>query len=114
MFHYNLAGVERYEVKSDDELPPGEHVVTVDFNDDGGGVDKGGTATLSVDGQKVASENFPRTIPFRISLDETLDIGEDTGTPVCEDYQVPFEFTGELEKVEITITDHQLTEEQLQ
>jgi len=25
------------------------------------------------------------TIPVRISLDETLDIGEDTGTPVVED-----------------------------
>jgi arylsulfatase len=48
-----------------------------------------------------------------MSLDETLDIGEDTGTPVSEDYKVPFRFTGELEKVTIKITDHPLTEEQL-
>ena len=114
VFHYNLAGVERYEVKSDDTLSPGEHVVVVDFNYDGGGVGRGGTATLSIDGQKIASEKFPRTIPFRMSLDETLDIGTDTGTPVSEDYQVPFEFTGDLQKVEIKITDHELTEEQLQ
>ena len=43
-----------------------------------------------------------------------LDVGEDTGTPISEDYGVPFKFTGELEKVTIKITEHHLTEEQLQ
>ena len=114
VFHYNLAGVERYEVKSPQKLSPGKHVITFDFNYDGGGVGKGGQATLSVDGAKVASKKFPRTIAFRMSLDETLDIGEDTGTPVSEDYQVPFKFTGDLKKVTIKITDHPLSEEQLQ
>ena len=114
VFHYNLAGVERYEVKSDKPLSAGKHVVTVDFAYDGGGVGKGGTATLSVDGQPVASEKFPKTIAFRMSLDETLDIGLDTGTPVSEDYKVPFDFTGEIEKVTIKVTEQKLTEEQLQ
>ena len=114
VFHYNLCGVERYSVAGNDKLAPGRHVVTLDFNYDGGGVGKGGQATLTVDGKKVASERLPQTIPFRMSLDETLDIGEDTGTPVSEDYQVPFAFTGDLEKVTINITESKLTEEQLQ
>ncbi len=114
VFLYNLCDVERYRVASDEALKPGRHVVTVDFKYDGNGVGRGGQATLSVDGKKVASERFPRTIGFRMSLDETLDIGEDTGTSVSEDYKVPFKFTGELEKVTIKITDHPLTEEQLQ
>jgi arylsulfatase len=38
-----------------------------------------------VDGKKVAERKLARTIPFRVSADETLDIGEDTGTPVSED-----------------------------
>jgi arylsulfatase len=38
-----------------------------------------------------------------VSLDETLDIGEDTGTPVSEDYKVPFKFTGEIEKVIVSL-----------
>lgn len=114
VFHYNLAGVERYEVKSDQTLPPGKHVVTVDFKYDGGGVGKGGVASLSVDGEKVATGKLPQTIAFRMSLDETLDIGEDTGTPVSESYKVPFRFTGEIDEVTIKITDHPLTEEQLQ
>ena len=88
--------------------------MTLDFNYDGGGVGKGGQATLTVDGEKVASEHLPQTIAYRMSLDETLDIGEDTGTPISEDYKVPFKFTGELEKVTINITEEKLTEEQLE
>ncbi|MCB1130782.1 MAG: arylsulfatase [Verrucomicrobiae bacterium] len=114
VFTYNLCGVDHYTVAGDEALAPGKHVVTLDFVYDGGGVGKGGTATLSVDGNKVASEKIPRTIAFRMSLDETLDIGEDTGTPVSEDYQVPFKFTGELDKVVINITDRKLTEEELE
>ena len=113
VFHYNLCGVERYTVAGKDKLLPGKHVVAVDFNYDGGGVGKSGQATLTVDGKQVASEKLPQTIAFRKSLDETLDIGEDTGTPVSEDYQVPFKFTGHLEKVTIKITEKKLTEEQL-
>ncbi|TWT85568.1 Arylsulfatase precursor [Posidoniimonas polymericola] len=113
VFVYNLADVERYRVESPQPLGPGEHVVTLDFRYDGGGVGKGGVATLSVDGSEVASKQLPRTIGYRMSLDETLDIGEDTGTPVSEDYQVPFKFTGEIDKVTIKISDHELTDEQL-
>ncbi|TWU08926.1 Arylsulfatase [Symmachiella macrocystis] len=113
VFHYNLCGVERYTVAGKDKLKPGKHVVTLDFNYDGG-VGEGGEATLSVDGKKVDSKKLPRTIAFRMSLDETLDIGEDTGTPISEDYEVPFKFTGELKKVTINITEHKLDKEQLQ
>lgn len=114
VFHYNLAGVERYTVAGKDKVPPGHHVITLDFNYDGGGAGKGGQATLSVDGEKVASEHLPQTIAYRMSLDETLDIGEDTGTPVSEDYKVPFKFTGDLQKVTINITEHKLTEAELE
>ena len=114
VFHYNLAGVERYTVAGKDKVPPGRHVITLDFNYDGDGVGKGGQATLTVDGEKVASEHLPQTIAYRMSLDETLDIGEDTGTPISEDYKVPFKFTGDLEKVTINITEEKLTEEQLE
>jgi arylsulfatase len=113
VFTYNLCGVERYTVAGEEPLEPGKHVITLDFNYEGG-IGAGGEATLTVDGEEVGSGEFPRTIAFRMSLDETLDIGSDTGTPVSEDYEVPFDFTGELETVTINITEHELTEEQLQ
>jgi hypothetical protein len=49
-------------------------------------VDKSATGSLSVDGRQVAQGKIERTIPLGFSLDETLDVGQDTGTPVVEDY----------------------------
>ena len=46
-----------------------------------------------------------------MSIDETLDIGEDTGTPVSEDYQIPFKFTGNLKRVLIGLSEAKLTAE---
>src|SRR5260370_4488063 len=109
VFHYNTVGVYRYTVAGPDRLSPGNHTILVDFNYDGPGLGKSGTATLMVDGRQVAQGKIERTIPFRISADETLDIGEDTGTPVSEDYQVPFKFTGDLKEVAIQLTDAALS-----
>ncbi len=103
VFHYNTAGVARYTVVAKDKLKPGKHSIVVDFEYDGGGLAKGGTATMTVDGKKVAQGRIERTLPFRISLDETLDIGEDTGTPVSEDYKTPFRFNGKLSKVVVDL-----------
>jgi len=83
----------------------------LDFTYDGG-LGKSGIATLIVDGTAVAQGRIERTIAFRISTAETLDIGQDTGTPVSEDYQVPFKFTGDLKKVAIQLTDAQLSPEE--
>jgi arylsulfatase len=62
-----------------------------------------------VDGKTVATGRIERTLPFRLSLDETLDCGEDTGTPVSEEYRTPFKFTGELTKVTVNLKPVPLT-----
>jgi arylsulfatase len=95
----------KYRVTSGEKLAPGKHVVKVDFKYDGPGYGKGGTGVLSVDGNEVARGKIERTIPVRFSLDETLDVGMDTGTPVVEDYvnKMPFRFTGTLDKVEVKL-----------
>jgi arylsulfatase len=50
------------------------------------------------------------------SLDETLDIGEETGTPVAEDYQAPNRFNAAIKFVQIDTKldgkEHSLTPEQ--
>jgi len=109
VFHYNNVGVHRYTVAGQDKLAPGKHAIVLDFKYDGPGLGKSGTATLKVDGKVVGEGQVTHTIPFRISADETLDIGEDTGTPVSEDYHVPFKFTGDLKKVMIELSDNKLT-----
>lgn len=64
------------------------------FASDGGGIGKGGKATLEVDGKPVAEGRIEQTIPIRVTLDEGLDVGEDTGTPVTTSYDVYFGFQG--------------------
>lgn len=64
-----------------------------------------------MDGKKVAQGRIERTLAFRLSLDETLDCGEDTGTPVNEEYNVPFKFTGEIKEVVIDLKPEQLSAE---
>jgi hypothetical protein len=102
-------GVERTTIAGNDALAPGKHTVVLDFKYDGPGIGKSGTATLSVDGKSVASGKIPRTIPFRVSADETFDVGEDTGTPVSEDYHVPFRFTGTLNKLVVRLGEAALS-----
>jgi hypothetical protein len=42
--------------------------------------------------------------PILFSLDETFDVGEDTGTPVqFDEYDVPFKFNGELIKLSVDL-----------
>ncbi len=106
---YNLAGVERYTVVGKDKLTPGKHTVALDFKPEGPGLGKGGTATITVDDKPSGEGKIGRTLPFRMSLDETLDCGEDTGTPVSEEYKVPFKFTGTIDKVVIKLGESKLT-----
>jgi arylsulfatase len=45
-----------------------------------------------------------------VQWDETFDVGADTGTPVDDsDYQVPFRFTGKLNKLTLSIEEPKLT-----
>jgi arylsulfatase len=102
-FHYNTVNLYHYNIASSQVLVPGKHALTFDFKYDGGGTGKGATGTLSVDGKQVAQAKIERTVPIRYSLDEGLDVGEDTGTPVNLTYDVPFKFTGKIEKVTIDL-----------
>jgi arylsulfatase len=109
VFHYNLIGKYRASIAGKDKLAPGKHVIVVDFKYNGPGLGKGGPVALTVDGKPAADGKLERTVPLLFSADETLDIGEDTGTPASEDYHVPFKFTGELKKVMIELSDNKLT-----
>ena len=82
-----------------------------DFKYDGPGPAKGGTGVLSVDGNEVARKTIPHTIPLLMSIDETFDIGLDTRTPVDFTYDVPFRFTGTIDKLNYRLGPEQLSAE---
>ena len=108
MFHYNLGNVAHFDIAAKDALALGKRTIVFDFRYDGGGIGKGGVGTLIVDGREVAKGRIAATIPGRFSFDETFDVGEDTGTPVSEDYDVPFKFTGKIEKVVFNLGESKL------
>jgi arylsulfatase len=83
---YNLGGVKYFYVETAKPLPAGEHQVRVEFAYAGGGLGKGGDVTLYVDGKKVGEGKVPMTLPMIFSCDDGCDVGEDTGSPVSEDY----------------------------
>ena len=94
-------------ISGPDKLTPGDHVVSVDFAYDGkkGEFGKGGAYVLKVDGAEVAKTTISHTVPFIYSVDETLDVGEDRGTPILEDYadRMPFKYNGRIDEVEIDL-----------
>ncbi|MCT2398772.1 arylsulfatase [Novosphingobium mangrovi (ex Huang et al. 2023)] len=79
-------------------LAPGGHAVTVSFVVDGPGFGRGGVLTLSVDGKPAAEGRLARTVPFAFSPEEAT-IGRDAGTPIVDDYRLPFAFNGRIDKI---------------
>jgi hypothetical protein len=109
VFTYNFVDLERFRWEGPDALAAGKHTLDFDFKYDGPGFGKGGSGTLKVDGKEVASRKAPHTIPFLMTIDESFDIGSDTRTPVDDkDYQVPFPFTGKIDKLTIKLGPPQL------
>jgi arylsulfatase A-like enzyme len=118
VFDYNFLDLKqtRWEggVTSDDlftrPLTPGKHTIVFDFKYDGPGLAKGGTGVLSVDGHELSKKTIEHTIPLIMSVDETFDVGVDTGTGVDDSYDLPFRFTGTIDKLTFNLGPSQITD----
>jgi len=125
VFTWNLLGLNRVRWEGPQALSPGKHTIAFDFKYDGlgfaalafnevSGIGRSGTGTLTVDGKVTSTQKMEHTIPIALPLDETFDIGSKTGTPVDDrDYQVPFAFTGKIDKLMISVEPPKLTTEDL-
>jgi arylsulfatase A-like enzyme len=103
---YNLFGLQRFYVEGATQLPPGAHQVRMEFAYDGGGLGKGGTVVLYVDGEKTGEGRVEGTVPMAFSADETCDVGSDTASPVSDDYTSEgSRFTGTIEWVQLDIAE---------
>jgi arylsulfatase len=110
VFVYNLVDLERTRweggiggIIGDDlfgkALKPGKHTLVFDFKYDGPGPGKGGTGVFTVDGKELAKKTMKHSIAMLMSIDETFDVGLDTRTGVDESYELPFKFTGTIDKL---------------
>ena len=109
VYCYNYCG-ERSYVRSPEALTPGTHALEVRFDYDGGGVGRGGEVSLLVDDEVVVTGRLEKTISFQFSMDETLDVGCDRGTPVTEEYAAqPADnaYRGSIDRVEVRLAARQ-------
>jgi arylsulfatase len=123
VFVYNLLDMERFRWEGGvggrigedwfgKALKPGKHTLVFDFKYDGPGPGKGGTGVFTVDGKELASKKIAHTIPLIMTVDETFDVGLDTGTGVDGSYQLPFKFTGAIDKLTFKLGPSQMTVEE--
>ena len=104
VFAYNYLGLETYRAAGESALPEGESTVTMEFEYDGGGAGKGGDATLSVNGETVATVRLEKTEGSVFSADETSNVGLDKETMVSDDYTAETSrYTGSIDQVTITV-----------
>jgi len=125
VFVWNMVDLERIKWEGSAALTPGKHTVEFDFQYDGlgagtlafnsmSGVGRGGTGTLSVDGNVVDTRKMEKTLPMILQWDESFDIGWDTLTGVNDaDYKPPFKLTAKLDKLTIKVDRPQLSEEDI-
>jgi arylsulfatase len=114
---YNLLGINRYYVESDTVLPAGKHEVRMEFTYDGGGLGRGGSVTLYLDGSQIGEGRIGPTQPLIYSMDETTDVGCETGTTVAEDYEArASKFNGRINWIQLdkglNDCDHLITPEE--
>jgi arylsulfatase A-like enzyme len=110
IFVYNMLDLERFRWRGP-SLAAGKHTIVFDFKYDGPGPGKGGTGVLTVDGKEADRKTIAHTIPLLMCIDETFDIGLDTRTPVDFSYDVPFRFTGTIDKLTYNLGPSQLSAE---
>ncbi len=83
-------------------LAAGRHKVSIAFTVDGPGFGKGGRFVLSVDGHEMATGRVEQTVPFKFAPEDAT-IGRDTGSPISDDYSVPFAYSGRINEVAVDL-----------
>lgn len=103
---YNWGGFKNFMVESSGPIPAGEHQVRMEFAYEGGGLGKGGKATLFIDGKNVGEGDVEATLAMVFSADDGCDVGEDGGAPVSPDYgPLKNKFNGTVKGVQLAIAD---------
>ena len=103
---YNWSGLKHFIVGSETSIPAGQHQVRMEFAYAGGGLGKGGKATLFIDGKKAGEGQIEATLAMIFSADDGCDVGEDSGAPVSPEYKPGHNrFNGEIRGIQLAIAD---------
>jgi arylsulfatase len=95
-FDYNALGTH-YRAAAPLALSPGPHELTARFER----TDAGASLTLAADGDDLTTIEIPTIV--RMLGSTGLDVGRDALSPVVDDYDPPFPFTGTIERISFRI-----------
>lgn len=102
-YEYNGFAVERTRLRSAGPLPAGRAEIVVEMAM--ASRMRGAAAEVKVllNGAEIGRARIPYTAPITFTASETLDVGQDRGSPVSLDYfeQAPYAFNGKVHSVRI-------------
>jgi len=102
-YHYNWFTLERYDLTANRPLPRGRVVLRMEFECKTPMMPGGPAAVrLFQNGHLIGQGQIDKQVPGRFGF-ESLDVGEDTMSPVYPGYrkQLPFRFTGRIDRIEL-------------
>ena len=103
-FVYNASARQKYTVKSAERLSDGSHTIGAAFTIDKPQSGSGGVLEITVDGKVAARGRIERTLVTWISMSEYFDVGQDTLTPVADDYTAGMsQFQGDLKGLKFNL-----------
>lgn len=100
--HYvkNFLGREHFVASTTEPLRPGRHIVDVFFDRT---APNAGRVRLFLDGDLAAECVVERMNAIAFSATEGIEVGSDTVSPVWPRYRAPFEFTGTIRRVVLSL-----------
>jgi arylsulfatase len=101
---HNLYGKERHTIVSSRPVESGHHRLVFRFEREG---NRGGPATLEVDGAVVGEGSIPTfTIAAFSATGAGMTCGYELGPAVGDDYEAPFRCTATIHTVTVTLGEH--------
>ena len=99
-WEHNFYNETRYRVSSTAPIPAGRRVLSAEVKvDKEGKFETSGSVTLRLDKTTVGEGRFEKQIGGFFTANESFDIGCDTCSPVSDQYETPFAFTGTIHRV---------------
>lgn len=118
IYGYNYVADRRFKVESGNGgIPEGNHIFSFEFNPTGKpdiahGKGVPANIKLFIDGKPVGEGELPVTVPITLGLAAGVSVGIDSGSPVMEDYDPPFPFTGAVKKVLLDVSGEAVEDKQ--
>jgi len=112
IYEVNGRGTRHQRIVSSAPLPAGESTIVFDFTPDlltraasllPIKLASAGTGKLLINGKEVGSAHFDVFGGFASSVNESFDVGRDTGSPVSPDYAAPSPFGGTVTRVRLDL-----------